>query len=71
MKCVAVTGFRSEQELEAYLYGYASVQDSGTTREGWNWAIVRVHSDNPAYHDQYQADRLGSGMIIAVWRFMP
>lgn len=65
MKYLAVTGFRSEQELEAYLYAYTSIQDSGTTREGLNWAIVRVHSSNPAFHGQYQADRLASGMIGA------
>lgn len=61
MKYLAVTGFRSEQELAAYLYSYARVQDSGTTREGLNWAIVEL----PASHAEYQQDRLQSGMIGA------
>ena len=65
MKYLAISGFRSEKELEAYLYAYTSIQDSGTTREGLYWAIVRVHSNDPEYHGQYQADRLASGMIAA------
>lgn len=60
-KYLAVTGFRSEKELDAYLYTYAVVQDSGTTREGLNWAIVEV----PEGSAEYQAGRLGSGMIGA------
>lgn len=62
MKYLAVSGFRSEKELDAYLYSYATVQDSGTTVEGRNWAIVVIRTQG---HAQYQADRLASGMIGA------
>lgn len=63
MKYLAVTGFRSDPELNAYLYNYARVYDSttGTTREGVMWAIVEV----PESHAEYQQGRLQSGMIGA------
>lgn len=62
MKFLAVSGHRSEKELQAYLYSGSFVQDSGTTLEGWNWAVVGVEA---MYDPQYQADRLSSGMIGA------
>lgn len=62
MKYLAVTGFRSEEELKAYLYSYAKVQDSGTTREGWMWAVVELPDDS---HAEYQQGRFQSGMIGA------
>jgi hypothetical protein len=62
MKYLAVTGFRSEQELRAYLYPYARVFDDlslGTTREGLMWAIVEVPGDRA----EYQQGRFHSGFI--------
>ena len=59
---LAVTGFRSERELAAYLYSHAKILDVGTTFEGRMWATVEISEDADP---QYQADRLDSGMIGA------
>ena len=61
MRYLAVTGFRSDRELNAYLYDYAKVLDTGTTREGVMWAVVEL----PESHAEYQQGRLQSGMIGA------
>lgn len=58
-KYLAITGFRSPRELAAYLYDYAEILDTGTTREGVMWAVVEV----PASRADYQSDRMASGMI--------
>lgn len=66
MKYLAVTGFRSEQELDRYLYNYAEVVESGTTLEGKMWAVVKINDPERA---QYQADRLASGMMAVKIRY--
>ena len=64
MKChyLAVSGFRSEAELRAYLYSHSSPYNMGTNLNGVMWAIVEVMSSDPSIA-QYQADRLSSGMM--------
>jgi len=58
-KYLAITGYRSHRELDAYLYDYAEKLSTGTTREGRMWAVVEV----PASRAEYQSDRMASGMI--------
>jgi hypothetical protein len=65
VKYLAVTGFRSLQELQAYLYHTAVVVDSDVTLHGTLWAVVEVNADADA---QYQADRLSSGMMGVTMR---
>jgi hypothetical protein len=59
MKYLSITGARSEQELQAYLYSYATVITSNTASSGRVYAVVSV----PDERAQYQADRMSSGMM--------
>ena len=63
MKYLAITGARSEDEVRAYLYSYATPVDGvvKTTFQGRVWSVIEV----PDERAEYQADRFRSGMIGA------
>lgn len=63
MKYLAITGARSEDEIRAYLYSYATPlpNSTGTTFQGRVWGIIEL----PEERVEYQRDRFTSGMIGA------
>lgn len=53
---------------DAYDYGYCVPQPPAETERFGTLRVVRIDSDNPIYHAEYQAGRYQSGLYVAFVR---